>query len=298
METPSRLRIESFYDAATSTFTHLLWDQATARCAIVDSVLDYDPHAGRTRTDSADRLIARMRDEGLTLEWLLETHVHADHLSAAAYLRQQVGGRIAIGARITEVQDVFGRLFNAEPGFARDGSQFDRLLGDGDTLMVGSLLVSVLHTPGHTPACVTYVVRDDTVAPARVAAFVGDTLFMPDFGTARCDFPGGNARVLYRSVQKVLGLPDAAELYLCHDYPPDGRGPVCQVLVAEQRRANLHVRTGVDEDAFVQMRQARDATLDMPALILPAVQVNMRAGQLPPAESNGTVYLKIPVNVL
>lgn len=293
-----RMQIESFYDNVTSTFTHLLWDCVTAQCAIIDSVLDFDLHAGRSSTATADRLISRVRELGLTLEWLLETHVHADHLSAAAYIKQVLGGQIAISVHITRVQKVFGALFNAGSDFACDGSQFDRLLNDGEVLMVGALPLTAMHTPGHTPACMTLLVSDTTAPVHRHAAFVGDTIFMPDFGTARCDFPGGSAHTLYQSVQRVLALPDGTELYLCHDYPPAGREPVCRVTVAEQKRSNLHVRTGNSESAFVQLREQRDASLEVPLLLLPAVQVNMRAGQFPAPETNGTVYLKIPINAI
>lgn len=298
MSSANRLQVESFFDAATATFSHLLWDAATRECALVDSVLDFDPHAGRTGTTNADRLAARVHELGLTPAWLLETHVHADHLSAAAYLKARLGGRTAISARITAVQQVFGTLFNAGAEFARDGSQFDRLLEDGDVLPLGGLRIRAWHTPGHTPACMTYVVDDGGEASRETAAFVGDTLFMPDFGTARCDFPGGDPHTLYRSIRRVLSLPDPTRLYLCHDYPPDGRAPVCVTTVAEQKRSNCHVHDGVDEPAFVRLRRERDATLGMPALILPSVQVNMRAGRLPPPEGNGTVYLKIPVDAL
>jgi glyoxylase-like metal-dependent hydrolase (beta-lactamase superfamily II) len=298
MPTPSRLHIESLFDTATSTFSHILWDQASGQCALIDSVLDYDPKSGRTRTDSADRLIDRVSELGLQVQWLLETHVHADHLSAAPYLQQRVGGQLAIGAHITTVQNVFGKLFNAGSEFARDGSQFNRLFSDGERFTIGGLQAQALHTPGHTPACMTYVVRDHSVDPIRTVAFVGDTLFMPDYGTARCDFPGGNASTLYQSIQKVLALPDDTELYMCHDYPPEGREPQCLTTVAEQKASNVHVHQGVTEAAFVQMRQQRDATLAMPVLILPSVQVNMRAGRLPPAEDNGVTYLKIPINAV
>ncbi|TNF53094.1 MAG: MBL fold metallo-hydrolase [Burkholderiales bacterium] len=298
MNTPSRLRIESFFDPATFTFSHIVWDSASAQCALVDSVLDYDPKSGRTGTASADRLMARVRELGLQVQWLLETHVHADHLSAAPYLQQHLGGQLAIGVHITTVQNTFGKLFNAGTEFARDGSQFDRLLADGEHFAIGGLQVQAMHTPGHTPACMTYVVRDHSTDPIRTVAFVGDTLFMPDYGTARCDFPGGDAAVLYRSIRKVLALPDDTELRLCHDYPPDGRAPQCTTTVAAQKAANVHVHQGVGEAEFVQMRRARDANLDMPTLILPSVQVNMRAGQMPPAEDNGVVYLKIPINAV
>lgn len=284
-------QVEAFFDPATFTWSYVVSDPATKRCAIIDSVLDYDAAAGRTSTASADKLIDYVRAENLTVDWLLETHVHADHLSAAPYLRQALGGKLGIGALITRVQDTFGKLFNAGSEFATDGRQFDRLFGEGDRFSIGSLEARVLHTPGHTPACVTYVVGD--------AAFIGDTLFMPDYGTARCDFPGGDARALYRSIQQLFALPDETRLYLCHDYLPAGRSDyVCMTTVAEQKANNLHIHAGVDEDSFVAMRRARDATLKMPALILPSVQVNMRAGELPPAESNGVRYLKVPLNVL
>lgn len=294
MRDAGRLHVESLFDEATSTFSHIVLDRATMQCALVDSVLDYDAAAGRTATASADRLIARVRELGAQVQWLLETHVHADHLSAAPYLQRKLGGRLAIGREITTVQDTFGKLFNAGTEFARDGRQFDRLFDDGDRFAIGGLEVTAMHTPGHTPACMTYVVRDGE----ETAAFVGDTLFSPDYGTARCDFPGGDAAVLYRSIRKVLALPPATRLYLCHDYPPDGRVPQPMTTVAQQRAANVHVHDGVAESDFVTLRRARDATLKMPALILPSVQVNMRAGQLPPPEDNGTRYLKIPLDVL
>jgi glyoxylase-like metal-dependent hydrolase (beta-lactamase superfamily II) len=295
---PSRLQIEHFFDAATSTFSHLVWDSLTGQCALVDSVLDYDPKSGRTRTTSAERLVARVRELGLEVQWLLETHVHADHLSAAPWLQQQLGGKLAIGRHITTVQATFGKLFNAGSEFVRDGSQFDHLFGDGETFAIGGLHATALHTPGHTPACMSYVVRDDPIEPGRTLALVGDTLFMPDYGTARCDFPGGDAATLYRSIQTVLSLPDETELILCHDYPPNGRPPVCVSTVAAQKAGNVHVHRGVSEAEFVAMRQARDATLAMPVLILPSVQVNMRAGRLPPPEDNGVSYLKIPLNAV
>ena len=293
----SRLQVESFFDEASSTFSHLVLDRETGQCALVDSVLDYDPKSGRTRTKGAERLVARVRELGAQVQWLLETHVHADHLSAAPWLKAQLGGQIAIGAQITTVQKTFGTLFNAEPGFARDGSQFDHLFRDGDTFAIGGLRATALHTPGHTPACMTYVVEAGT-GGVPGAAFVGDTLFMPDYGTARCDFPGGDAATLFRSVRRVLALPGDTQLYMCHDYRPGGR-PLAHVsTVAEQRAANVHVHDGIAEADFVAMRQARDATLDMPVLILPSVQVNMRAGHLPPPEDNGVSYLKIPLNAL
>ncbi|MCO4089351.1 MAG: MBL fold metallo-hydrolase [Limnohabitans sp.] len=291
------MHIESFFDPATSTFSHILVDLPARQCALIDTVLDYDPKSGRTSTAGADRLVARVKDLELNVQWLLETHVHADHLSAAPYLQQQLGGQLAIGAHITTVQNVFGKLFNAGTEFARDGSQFDRLLADGDFLQIGSLHLHAMHTPGHTPACMSYVVTDASMQAARQVAFVGDTLFMPDYGTARCDFPGGCASSLFQSIQKVLSLPDNTELYLCHDYPSNGREPQCVTTVAEQKKGNVHVHQGVQEEAFVQMRQARDATLSMPLLMLPSVQVNMRAGHMPEPEDNATVYLKIPINV-
>ena len=288
------LQVEGFFDQATSTVSYIVLDQATGQCALLDSVLDYDPKAARTSHASADRLIARVRELGATVQWLLETHVHADHLSAAPYLKRALGGRMGIGQHITAVQKVFGALFNAGEAFARDGRQFDHLFADGETFAIGALQARALHTPGHTPACMTYVVSD----AEHSAAFVGDTLFMPDYGTARCDFPGGDARTLYRSINKVLSLPPETRLYMCHDYQPGGRAVQFVSTVAEQRAGNIHVRNGISEDQFVAMRQARDATLEMPVLILPSVQVNMRAGEMPPPESNGTRYLKIPLNVL
>ena len=294
----SKMHIESFFDSATFTFSHLLADLSTRQCALIDSVLDYDPKSGRTSTTSADRLVERVKALDLQVQWILETHVHADHLSAAPYLKNQLGGQLAIGTHITTVQNVFGKLFNAGAEFARDGSQFDRLLADGEAFQIGTLQARAMHTPGHTPACMTYVVRDSGDVSEKQVAFVGDTLFMPDYGTARCDFPGGNASVLFQSIQKVLSLPDNTELYLCHDYPPETREPHCITTVAEQKNANVHVHRGVNEAEFVAMREKRDASLAMPVLILPSVQVNMRAGQMPPPEDNGQRYLKIPIDAL
>ena len=288
------MQIESYFDPATSTFSHLVFDPASWQCAIIDSVLDYDPKSGRTRTASADRLIERVQALGAKLEWILETHVHADHLSAAAYLKDKLGGRIGIGDQLPVVQKVFGQLFNAGPNFATDGSQFDHLFADGETFSLGSLRFQVMHTPGHTPACVSYLLSDG----GEQAVFVGDTLFMPDTGSARCDFPGGDARTLYRSVRRLLALPPQTRLYLCHDYPPGERPASPYTTVAEQRARNIHLHDGIDEEAFVEMRSRRDATLEMPVLILPSVQVNMRAGQLPEPEDNGVRYLKIPLNAL
>jgi glyoxylase-like metal-dependent hydrolase (beta-lactamase superfamily II) len=290
----SKLQIEGFFDPTTATVSYIVMDSESRHCALIDSVLDYDPKAGRTSTASADQLIARVGELGATVEWILETHAHADHLSAAPYLKQKLGGRIAIGEHIRRVQDVFGKLFNAGSDFAHDGSQFDHLFRDGETFRIGTLEAEVMHTPGHTPACLTYVLRDGE----DVAAFVGDTLFMPDYGTARCDFPGGDARTLFRSINKVLSLPPHTRIYLCHDYQPGGRATRFVTSVTEQRQMNVHVRDGISEEEFVAMRTARDATLEMPVLLLPSVQVNMRAGQLPPPEDNGIRYLKIPLNAV
>jgi glyoxylase-like metal-dependent hydrolase (beta-lactamase superfamily II) len=288
----ARLQVEAFFDAATWTLSYLVLDTRSRRCALVDSVLGYDPKAGRTQRASADRLVARVRELEAQVDWILETHVHADHLTAAPYLKQQVGGLVAIGDQITRVQEVFGDLFHAGNEFARDGRQFDRLFADGEVFAIGGLQARVLHTPGHTPACVSYLVDDGE----ETAAFVGDTLFMPDYGTARCDFPGGDARTLYRSIRTLLALPPHTRLYMCHDYQPGGREMRYVSTVAEQRAHNVHAHDGIGEEEFVAMRTARDRTLEMPVLILPAVQVNMRAGHLPPPESNGVHYLKIPVD--
>ena len=283
--------VETFFDPATFTYSYVVTDPSTQRCAIIDSVLDYNPASGCTSHNSADRLIKFVKDQRLQVDWLLETHVHADHLSAAPYLKRELGGQLAIGENITIVQNTFGKLFNAGTEFATDGRQFDRLFRDGDTFQVGNIQARAIHTPGHTPACMTYLIGD--------AGFVGDTLFMPDYGTARCDFPGGDARTLYQSIRKLFALPGETRLFMCHDYKAPGREDFRnQTSVAEERAHNVHVHEGVSEDDFVAMRSARDATLGMPTLILPSVQVNMRAGQLPPAEDNGTRYLKIPLDVL
>ena len=283
--------VKAFFDPATNTVSYVVCDPQTKQAAIVDSVLDYDPKSGRTSRASADAVIAYVREQGLTVQWILETHVHADHLSAAPYLKDQVGGTLAIGSNIRTVQDVFGKVFNAGTEFARDGSQFDRLFEDGERFMLGRIEAKAIHTPGHTPACMTYVIGD--------AGFVGDTLFMPDYGTARCDFPGGDAHQLYRSIQTLYALPDETRLFLCHDYLPEGRDTYqWETTIGAQKAGNIHVHQGVSEEAFVAMRTARDATLAMPVLILPSVQVNMRAGHMPPAEDNGLTYLKIPVDAL
>lgn len=283
--------IRSFFDEDTFTVTHVLADPATGKAAIIDSVLDFDPAAGRTSHASAAKVIDYVRDEGLEVEWLLETHAHADHLSAAPYLQEKLGGTLAIGRHILTVQEVFGKIFNDGTHFARDGSQFDRLFDDGDRFRVGSIEAIALHVPGHTPADMTYVIGD--------AAFVGDTLFMPDYGTARADFPGGDARTLYRSIRRLLSLPEQTGLHLCHDYKAPGRDSFAwETSVGEERTHNVHVRDGVSEDEFVAMREARDATLGMPRLILPSIQVNMRGGHLPEPEENGTRYLKLPLDRL
>jgi glyoxylase-like metal-dependent hydrolase (beta-lactamase superfamily II) len=286
-----RPEIASFFDPATFTVTYVIHDPATREAAIIDSVLDFDPASGRTATASADAVIAHVTSQNLKVTWLLETHAHADHFSAAPYLQEKLGGKIAIGAEITRVQNVFGKLFNAGTEFARDGSQFDALFRDGDSFAIGTLPVTVMHVPGHTPACIAYVVGD--------AVFVGDTMFMPDYGTARADFPGGDARTLFRSLRRILSLPPATRLFMCHDYLPEGRSEyVWETTVAAERAGNVHAHDGIAEDDFVAMREARDANLAMPRLILPSVQVNMRAGHLPPPEANGVTYLKLPVNAV
>ena len=283
-------QVQPFFDPATWTVSYVVYEAEGQPCAVVDPVLDYDPKSGRTSTRSAEAIDQFIRDRRLKLEWILETHAHADHLSAAAWLRDRSGGRTAIGGRITAVQSVFKTLFNLEAGFVADGSQFDHLFEDGERFAIGKLEAEVIAMPGHTPACVAYKIGN--------AVFVGDTLFMPDVGTARCDFPGGDAAQLHRSVRKLLALPPETRLFMCHDYPPPGRPVQWESTVAEQRRANIHIHEGVSQEDFVAMRKARDATLDMPNLILPSVQVNIRAGQLPPAEANGVAYLKIPLNAL
>ena len=282
--------VKTFFDEATFTATHVVKDPASKHAAILDSVLDYDPKSGHTGKESADAVLAYVKDEGLEIDWILETHAHADHLTAAPYLKDQLGAPIAIGAHIDTVQGVFKKIFNAEDEFATDGSQFDRLFDDGETFSIGEMAVRVMHTPGHTPACSTYVMGD--------AAFVGDTLFMPDFGTARCDFPGGDARQLFKSIQRILALPPETRLFMCHDYAPGGREYQWETTVAAEKAENKHVHDGVSEDAFVQMRTERDKQLAMPVLLLPSVQVNMRAGHMPPAEDNGVSYLKIPVDAV
>jgi glyoxylase-like metal-dependent hydrolase (beta-lactamase superfamily II) len=283
--------VTGFFDEVTNTVSYVVTDPDTKAAAIVDPVLDYDAASGRTSRSSADRIIEHVKAHGLTVQWLLETHVHADHLSAAPYIQSKLGGKLAIGAGITIVQETFGKVFNAGTEFERDGSQFDRLFHDGETFALGSIPAYVMHTPGHTPACLTYVIGD--------AAFVGDTLFMPDYGTARTDFPGGSARALYRSIRRIFALPGTTRLFLCHDYKAPGRDAyVWETTVAEERRNNVHVHDGVSEDDFVEMREARDKTLGMPKLIIPSIQVNMRAGRMPEPEEDGKVYLKVPIDLL
>ncbi len=281
----------TFFDEATFTASHLVIDPSTKKAAIIDPVLDFDVASGRTKTTSADEIIAHVRENSLDVEWILETHVHADHITAAPYLKEQLGGKTGIGDHVSIIQKTFGEVFNAEDAFQRDGGQFDVLFSDGAALAVGSIAGKVIHTPGHTPACVTYVIGD--------AGFVGDTMFMPDYGSARCDFPGGDARTLYRSIQKLFVLPEETRLFMCHDYKAPGRDVFAwETSVAEQKAKNIHLGGGVSEEDFVNMRETRDATLSMPKLILPSVQVNMRAGEFPPAEGNGVQYLKLPVNAL
>ncbi|MEC7119655.1 MAG: MBL fold metallo-hydrolase [Pseudomonadota bacterium] len=284
------MQVESFLDSDTETFTHVVYAGQHTACAIIDPVLDFDPKSGCTSTTSADRVIAFVQQQQLEVTWIIETHAHADHLSAAPYLRSQLGGKVAIGQPIDRVQQVFKQLFNLESTFHTDGSQFDHLFAAGDQFQIGELNATVMHVPGHTPADMAYQIED--------AVFVGDTIFMPDVGTARCDFPGGDAHQLYHSIQQLLALPPATRLYLCHDYPPQGRVHQAMTTVAAQKQSNIHVHDGITEAEFVQMRTQRDATLAMPRLILPSVQINIRAGAFPPAEDNGVHYLKIPLNVM
>jgi len=282
--------IEAFFDPITGTVSYVVYDQRGGRCAIIDPVLDYDPKASRTTTGGADKLIAFIMDKRLTTEWILETHAHADHISSAAYLKRKLGGKTAIGKEIPTVQKTFKKIFNLGPEFTPDGKHFDRLCADGEVLTIGKLTAKVIFTPGHTPADLSYQCED--------AVFVGDTLFMPDVGTARADFPGGDARQLFRSIQRLLKFPPATRLFMCHDYPPPDREPRWETTVAEQRASNIHVHDGVSEDEFVGMRTARDRTLTMPTLLLPSVQINVLAGEMPPPEENGVSYLKIPLNLI
>ncbi|MCO5161921.1 MAG: MBL fold metallo-hydrolase [Mesorhizobium sp.] len=282
--------VTAFFDEPTNTVSYVVKDPNSTSCAVIDSVMDIDYAAGRIAYQSADKIIEFIRSNGLTLEWLIETHVHADHLSGAPYIQQKLGGQIGIGANITIVQETFGKVFNEGTEFQRDGSQFDRLFKDGDSYMIGTMRAFAMHTPGHTPACMTHVIGD--------AAFVGDTLFMPDGGSARADFPGGDARTLYRSIKRVLALPAETRLFMCHDYGPNGRAIRWETSVAEQRAHNIHVRDGISEDEFVKTREARDRTLSMPKLIIPSLQVNMKAGELPPPDASGKRFLKVPINGL
>ncbi|WP_374621947.1 MBL fold metallo-hydrolase [Devosia sp.] len=289
-DTSVRPEVLSFFDPATNTISYVVRDPDSTACAVIDSVMDIDYAAGRITYTSADTIIDAIKQRGWTVEWLIETHVHADHLSAAPYIQSKLGGKLGIGENITIVQNTFGKVFNEGTEFQRDGSQFDRLFKDGDSYTIGTLVAHVMHTPGHTPACMTHVVGD--------AAFVGDTLFMPDAGSARADFPGGDARQLYRSMRRIMDLPGETRLFMCHDYGPNGRNIQWETTVADEREHNVHVRDGIDEDTFVRMREARDATLAMPRLIIPSLQVNMRGGQLPPTDKDGNVFLKVPVNGL
>ena len=291
MSTPTlRPLVHGIFDPATWTVTYVVYERAGSACAIIDPVLDYDPKSGRTSHTSADKVIDFVKSQHLSVSWILETHAHADHLSAAPYLKAQLGGKTGIGDHITTVQDVFKGIFNMEPSFHADGSQFDHLFAEGEAIPLGGLDTRTWYLPGHTPACVAYQFGD--------AVFVGDTMFMPDVGTARCDFPGGDAKTLFASVRKILSLPEQTRLFMCHDYPPAGRPVAFETTVAAQRAGNIHVHDGIDEAQFVAMRTTRDATLEMPVLILPAVQINIRAGELPPKESNGIAYAKIPLNAL
>ena len=286
----SNPQVHGIFDPATWTVTYVVYEKPGSACAIIDSVLDYDPKSGRTSHTSADKVIEFVKANKLQVEWILETHAHADHLSAAPYLKAHLGGKTAIGDHIIAVQGVFKGIFNLEPSFKQDGSQFDHLFKDGETIQVGALSGHTMYVPGHTPACVAYQFGD--------AVFVGDTLFMPDVGTARCDFPGGDAKTLYASTRKILSLPPATRLFMCHDYPPNDRAVKFETTVADQRANNIHVKDSISEEEFVEMRTKRDATLEMPVLILPAVQINIRAGELPPKEDNGIAYAKIPLNAL
>ncbi len=283
-------QVQGFFDPATWTVTYVVYEKEGSPCAIIDSVLDYDPKSGRTGTASADKVIDFVRQKQLTVEWILETHAHADHITAAPYLKLKLGGRTAIGNHITTVQKVFKGIFNLENGFSTDGAQFDYLLKDEETFAIGALTGRTMYVPGHTPACVAYQIGD--------AVFVGDTMFMPDVGSARCDFPGGDAKTLFKSMKKILSLPEDTRLFMCHDYPPNDRAVNFETTVREQRQKNIHMNDSVSEAQFVDMRTRRDATLEMPVLILPSVQVNIRAGEMPPKDENGISYLRIPVNAL
>jgi glyoxylase-like metal-dependent hydrolase (beta-lactamase superfamily II) len=284
------MEIEGFFDSQTNTISYVVTDVQTAQCAVIDSVLDFDYASGKIKYKNADSIISYITENKLTLQWLVETHVHADHLSAAPYIQKQLGGKIAISKEIIKVQDIFGKIFNAGTEFERDGSQFDLLLGDNDSYQIGTLQATAIHTPGHTPACMAHIIGD--------AVFVGDTLFMPDGGTARADFPGGDAHMLYKSIQKILSLPDETRLFVCHDYMPNGRAVSWQTTIAEQKLKNIHIGGDITEAEFVKLREERDKTLSSPTLIMPSIQVNMRAGNMPPSEDNGSTYLKLPISGL
>jgi len=288
VDNQNSMDVKGFFDTDTNTISYVVTDKKTAICAVIDSVLDLDYASGNIKYENVDKIVDFITENHLKLEWLVETHVHADHLSAAPYIQQKLGGRIAISKEIVHVQKIFGKIFNAGTEFERDGSQFDLLLNDGDSYSIGNLQAKAIHTPGHTPACMAHMIED--------CVFVGDTLFMPDGGTARADFPGGDARVLYRSIQKILALPDETRLFVCHDYMPEGRKVKWETTVAEQKNNNIHIGGAISEDEFVKLRETRDVTLGMPKLIMPSIQVNMRAGHMPPSEDDGTTYLKVPLS--
>ena len=281
-------KIQNFFDKQTSTLSYVVYCDLTKKCAVIDSVLDFDYSSGSVDYLNADKIISYINKNELELEWLIETHVHADHLSASPYIQKRLGGKIGISEKISDMKDIFGKTFNAGTEFQRDGSQFDKLFNNNDEYQIGKINCKVIHTPGHTPACTAHVIGN--------SIFVGDTLFMPDLGSARADFPGGDARELYRSIQKILSYPDETELFICHDYPPSTREVTCSTTVGEQKKKNIHVKTSISEDEFVKIRENRDKTLNMPKLIIPSIQVNMRAGNLPPPEDNGNVYIKVPIN--
>jgi glyoxylase-like metal-dependent hydrolase (beta-lactamase superfamily II) len=283
-------KIHPFYDDITNTYSYILADSVSNKCAVIDAVKEFDYSSGRTDTSLIDRIVSTIKDEKYELDWILETHIHADHLSAAPDLKAQLGGRVGIGEKIVDVQSIFKDIFNAEDGFKPDGRQFDHLFKDGETFSIGELEGKIIHTPGHTPACICYHIED--------MVFVGDTIFMPDVGTARADFPGGDAHILYKSIKQLLNLPLQTRMFVCHDYPPEGRETRYETSVAEQKESNMHARDGISEDEFVSMRQARDLTLDMPTLMIPSVQINMRGGNLPPVEKNGVRYIKVPLDLL
>ena len=281
-------KIQNFFDKQTSTLSYVVYCNLTKKCAVIDSVLDFDYSSGSVDYLNADKIISYINKNELELEWLIETHVHADHLSASPYIQKRLGGKIGISEKISDIQDIFGKTFNAGTEFQKDGSQFDKLFKNNDEYQIGKVSCKVIHTPGHTPACTAHVIGN--------SIFVGDTLFMPDLGSARADFPGGDARELYSSIQKILSYPDETELFICHDYPPSTREVTCSTTVGEQKKKNIHVKTSISEDEFVKIRENRDKTLNMPKLIIPSIQVNMRAGNLPPPEDNGNVYIKVPIN--